>query len=114
MSFYNIPYFLTQVPHAEGKAGMVTILDPDRTVNIETFGKTLKNQLPSYAIPKFLRLATSLPMTGTFKVKKIELQKDGYDINKIKDPLYFYEGSTSIYVPLRDLYDDIMSGKKKL
>lgn len=93
---------------------MMTILDPERTVNVEELGKNLKNHLPNYAIPIFLRLTNSIPMTGTFKVKKRDLQKDGFDINKISDPLYFYDSKKSLYIPLQEVYDDIIKAKLRL
>lgn len=102
------------MPKADGKTGMVTILDPEKTVNLGELGKALKEHLPSYAIPLFLRLADALPMTGTFKVKKVELQREGFDLQSIKDPLYFYDLKQAIYVPLRDVYEDIISGKLKM
>lgn len=93
---------------------MVTILDPNRTIDIDELGKSLRDHLPGYAIPIFLRLADSLPMTGTFKVKKVELQNEGFDMKKIDDPLYFYDSKKSSYIPLKDVYEDIINEKMKL
>lgn len=102
------------MPKTDGKAGMVTIVDPEKSVNIEELGRKLKQHLPSYAIPMFLRLAGSLPLTGTFKVRKNELQNEGFDMNKIKDPLYFFDAKKVSYIPLQEVYEDIMNAKMKL
>ncbi|XP_018568291.1 long-chain fatty acid transport protein 4-like [Anoplophora glabripennis] len=103
-----------EVPGSEGRAGMAAIVDKDRTVNLNELAQGLKSHIPGYAIPLFLRITDALPMTGTFKVKKMELQKKGFNIHDITDPLYFYEAKKSTYVPLSDVYDDIISGKLKL
>jgi len=43
----------------------------------------------------------------------VDYQKEGFDINKIKDKVYMY--SNSKYVPLdEELYNDVMSGKRRL
>jgi hypothetical protein len=43
-------------------------------------------------------------------MKKVELQKEGFDIAGIKDQMYFYLSGK--YVPLDEtMYKDIMSGK---
>jgi len=51
---------------------------------------------------------------GTFKLQKIDLQKEAFDIEKIKEDSFYLlkEGS---YVPLdKDLYDSIISGTRRL
>ncbi|KDR22229.1 hypothetical protein L798_01835, partial [Zootermopsis nevadensis] len=69
------------------------------------FDKTL----PPYARPIFIRVLQKMNMTGTFKIKKTELQEDGFDPFKVKDKLYFRSGKE--YVPLTSqLYEDILKG----
>lgn len=93
---------------------MAAIVDKDKAVDVTELAQGLKSHLPGYAIPLFLRIMDSFPMTGTFKVKKIELQKKGFDVHQITDPLYFYDAKKSNYIPLAEVYDDIISGKLKL
>lgn len=52
-----------------------------------------------------------LQISGTHKIKKTELQKEGFSL--IEDPIYFLlQGS---YVPLtEEIYNSIMSGKTRL
>ncbi|KAJ8925470.1 hypothetical protein NQ315_009304 [Exocentrus adspersus] len=97
-----------EIPGSEGRAGMAAVIDKDKTLNVDELAKGLKSQLPGYAIPLFLRIMDSFPVTGTFKVKKIELQKDGYDVHKITDPLYIYDAKNVTYVPLAPVYDDVI------
>ncbi|XP_050294067.1 long-chain fatty acid transport protein 4-like [Anthonomus grandis grandis] len=103
-----------KVPHTEGRAGMVAIVDIDNSLDRTKLAKMLKQKLPSYAIPIFLRVMDTIPMTGTFKLKKVDLQKDGFDYDKITDhKLFFLKGDE--YVPLtKEIYDDIMHQRLKL
>jgi len=61
-------------------------------------------------VSKFL-IFSPLSPPGTFKLQKIDLQKESFDIEKMKgDSIYFFkEGS---YVPLdKELYQDLITGK---
>ncbi|CAL4113875.1 unnamed protein product, partial [Meganyctiphanes norvegica] len=54
-------------------------------------------------------------ISGTYKLRKSDLQKEGYDINLIKDPLFFLDAKQDKYVPLTsELYDTISEGKAGL
>lgn len=53
-----------QIPGAEGRAGMATILDADHTVDVKVLGEALSKALPSYAQPLFLRIADKIDLTG--------------------------------------------------
>ena len=35
------------------------------------------------------RLIRQLHLTGTYKLQKTELQKEGFDVNNIEDPVFF-------------------------
>ncbi|XP_054744209.1 long-chain fatty acid transport protein 4 isoform X1 [Anastrepha obliqua] len=77
------------IPHTEGRAGMAAIYDPNHDVDLELFADKLAKVLPAYARPQFLRFLTKIDMTGTFKLRKVDLQKEGFDPNKIKDTIYY-------------------------
>lgn len=114
LDYRDVIAYGVKVPGAEGKAGMATIIDPEKTVNFKKLATQLKSNLPSYAIPMFLRTIDSVPITGTFKLKKVDLQRDGFDIDKIEntDSLYFYNGTTGEYVPLtREVFKEITIGR---
>ncbi|XP_011879573.1 PREDICTED: long-chain fatty acid transport protein 4 [Vollenhovia emeryi] len=105
--------FGVEVPGNEGKAGMVAIYDPENSLDLKGLVGKLKKVLPNYAIPRFLRIVSELPMTGTFKLKKMNLQKDGFDVKKIKDPIYFLSNDT--YVRMTDEhYNNIVEEKIRL
>jgi len=102
-----------EIPNTDGRAGMVAILNTDNTIDLDVLAEEVTQQLPSYARPLFVRKIKELDITGTFKLKKMGLQKEGFDVNTLKDPIYFY--SNGKYVPLdKDLYTNIIGGKIKL
>lgn len=104
-----------EIPGSEGKAGMVAILDPDKKTDLKAFLKEAKNCLPAYAIPLFVRFAADLDTTGTFKIKKVDLQKEEFDIFKIKDPIYFLDSAAGEYVLLDEkMYEKIQKGEARV
>ncbi|EFA06666.2 long-chain fatty acid transport protein 4 [Tribolium castaneum] len=104
-----------EIPGTEGRAGMVAIVDRNNTLNMKQFCLGLKNNLPSYAVPIFVRVMTTVPMTGTYKLKKTELQKEGFNLEKIQDKLFLYDAKNVDYIELtKEKYHDIMTGKVRL
>ena len=99
------------VPGCEGRAGMAAIVDSDK-IDMDSLASSLINKLPVYARPHFLRLAPELDMTGTYKLKKRDLQLEGFNPDKIKDKLYFLDAKSNKYITLdSDLHFKISSGQ---
>jgi solute carrier family 27 fatty acid transporter 1/4 len=98
----------------EGRAGMAAIVDPDSLLDFKALAEGLDKSLPSYARPIFLRIVKELELTGTFKLKKINLQKEGFDPNKIQDKVYFRSGNKEYVEVTPELYEEIISGTAKL
>ncbi|XP_037825992.1 long-chain fatty acid transport protein 4-like [Lucilia sericata] len=95
------------IPNTEGRAGMAAIYDPDGQVDLDKFSQNLAKVLPAYARPQFLRFLTKIDLTGTFKLRKVDLQKEGYDPYKLSDALY-YQTPKGKYEPLtKEIYDKI-------
>lgn len=102
--------FGVEVPGCEGKAGMgVVVMEPQQLQNkLPHILSALKEDLPPYALPLFLRAASNIDTTGTFKLKKMDLQKEGFNLPKLlKDEesneghsLFFLDSKKSAYVPL--------------
>ena len=68
--------------------------------------------LPTYARPIFIRLVSVIDLTGTYKMRKIDYQKEGFDMDKIKDQVYFFHPSSQSFVPFdTELYGQLKSGK---
>lgn len=53
------------VPGVEGKAGMAAIVEDVAKFDLDRFLSNLKTELPSYAIPLFVRLVGNLDITGS-------------------------------------------------
>jgi acyl-CoA synthetase (AMP-forming)/AMP-acid ligase II len=104
------------VPGAEGRAGMAAlVLEPDQAFDPADLRRHVEQRLPSYARPRFLRLMSELSTTSTFKVKKVDLQKQGYDPARVQDPLYLLHPEQDAYVALTpELYAAISSGRLRL
>lgn len=102
------------IPHVEGKAGMAGIVDPDRKVDMVQLSAGVRGSLPAYAQPLFIRLLKEMPKTATFKLKKRDLQTEGFDITKVKDPIY-YLNKDGIYRELTaSQFEDLQTGKARL
>ncbi|XP_053625526.1 long-chain fatty acid transport protein 4-like [Plodia interpunctella] len=104
------------VPNIEGRAGMCGIVDADGTLDLEQLYRDLTNELPGYARPVFLRVMASVDLTGTFKMKKTDIQKEGFDPTLVKnDKLYYLDTKLGRYVPLGpEEYQKINSGQIRL
>ena len=84
---------------------------PDGTLDLAALRAHLVQRLPAYARPKFLRVATALITTATFKRTKGDLQRAGFDPNVTGDTLYFDDPASETFVPLDPaLYERIKTG----
>jgi fatty-acyl-CoA synthase len=89
-----------KIAGADGRAGMAALVLRDRAAFDEkAFFEFTEERLPGYAAPVFVRLAGEADMTTTFKLRKVDLQREGYDSAKVADPLYVRDGAAGAYVP---------------
>ncbi|HVU19288.1 MAG TPA: hypothetical protein VHE09_01050, partial [Rhizomicrobium sp.] len=101
------------VPGQDGRAGMASLV-VDPTFDPATLAVRLKDNLPAYARPVFLRMQPEMEITGTFKQRKVELVKEGFDPATITDPLYWYDPASAQYEPLTPArYADILESRVK-
>lgn len=56
-------------------------------------------RLPRYAAPVFVRVSAAADLTSTFKLRKVDLQRQGYGPALFTDPLYIRDESTRTYQP---------------
>lgn len=99
-----------EIPNVEGRAGMAAITDPERMLDLKALGNNLRKSLPSYARPQFLRVLEKIDMTGTCKLKKVDLQKEGFDPSIISDKLFYLNSKSQEYDPLTvDVYNKILN-----
>jgi acyl-CoA synthetase (AMP-forming)/AMP-acid ligase II len=105
-----------EIPKHEGKAGMAAIkFDQAFGFNSEEISGFVLNVLPKYSIPIFIRTRQHLEVTGSNKIRKTNLRKEGYNINEIKDPIYFWNALEKKYIPFDKFkYQEILEGKIKI
>jgi fatty-acyl-CoA synthase len=102
------------IPGADGRAGMAA-LAAEPEVDLPALRAHLIGRLPNYARPLFLRMREAIDVTGTFKYRKTELARQGYDPGATADVLYFDHPERRAYVRLdQDLYCRIQSGEIRL
>jgi len=101
------------VPGTDGRAGMAAITT-DGEVEYDNLYAWLAEHLPKYAIPLFIRVQQEAETTGTFKYRKVELVKEGFDPDDVSDPIWYFDPATSKYEPLTpDAFETIKSGAVK-
>jgi citronellyl-CoA synthetase len=103
-----------EVPHADGRAGMaaLALAEGVRELDLAGFSAHVNDLLPSYARPVFLRIQRELDTTGTFKMVKGDLRKQGYDLEQVNDPLLVMKPGATRYEPLdADFAEKIRAGK---
>ena len=88
-----------RVGSLDGRAGMAALVTEDE-IDLEALHAHVESQLPRYARPVFLRLQQEIEITGTFKQRKVDLVKQGFDPDEISDPIYFDDPRTATYVPI--------------
>lgn len=100
-----------RVPGHEGRAGMAALVT-DPTFDVSRVAPELAKKLPDYARPVFLRLLPQMAITGTFKLRKVELAAEGFDPGRVADRLYVFAPASSRYVPLdAELHEEILAGR---
>ncbi|XP_073941559.1 long-chain fatty acid transport protein 4-like [Choristoneura fumiferana] len=105
-----------EVPNTEGRAGMCGVVDASGSLDLTQLARDLAKDLPAYARPVFVRVMDSVDMTGTFKMKKTDLQKEGFDPSVVgKDKLYYHDAKLGQYLPLGpEEYEKIINGQIRL
>ncbi|MEL6686131.1 MAG: long-chain-acyl-CoA synthetase [Pseudomonadota bacterium] len=103
-----------EVPGYDGRAGMAALVSetPPDLVALKAY---LDKELPHYARPVFLRLSNESETTSTFKFKKTNLVKAGFDPERISEPVYYCDPESKSYVPIdAELFQKINDGSIRL
>jgi len=112
VEFCNV--YGVEVPRADGRAGMAALRLREGVdeLDLQGFAEYVSRELPSYARPVFLRVQREIEVTGTMKMVKGDLKRDGYDVGAVEDPLYVLPPGADSYRPLdADLYASIAAGE---
>ncbi|XP_036910506.1 very long-chain acyl-CoA synthetase [Sturnira hondurensis] len=104
------------VPGHEGRIGMASIkMKEDHEFDGKKIFKHVADYLPTYARPRFLRIQDTIEVTVTFKHRKVNLMKEGFNPAVVKDALYFLDEKAEMYVPMtEDIYNAISAETLKL
>ena len=105
--------FGVEIPSTGGRAGMAAVKLRDGVdFDGNAVAETVYKQLPSYAMPLFIRVVDEMEHTSTFKSRKVDLREQAYD-SSIEDPVYVLSGRGEGYVPFYDDYpEEVAAGKR--
>jgi fatty-acyl-CoA synthase len=95
----NANVYGVAVAGREGRAGMAAIVCSG-TCDLPALHSHLAANLPEYARPVFLRIQGEIDVTGTFKQKKVDLVREGFDPGMIREPIYFNDPQARAFVRL--------------
>jgi fatty-acyl-CoA synthase len=103
-----------EVKGREGRAGMAAIVcEPG--LDLAALRSYLAARLPDYARPMFVRIRDTIEVTATFKQKKLDLAREGFDPGNTGDEIFFDDPRAQAFVRLDDaLYAEIISGGVKI
>jgi fatty-acyl-CoA synthase len=91
------------VPEQEGRAGMLAIrLKDGCEFDPAALYEQAASKLPDYAVPLFVRILAHTQITLTYKLRKVDLQKAGYNPASCSDPLFVLDKNQASYVPYSD------------
>ncbi|KAI1287438.1 Long-chain fatty acid transport protein 4 [Halotydeus destructor] len=103
-----------EIPACEGRAGMAAMLPSEgpEKLSVKSLYDRICTDLPSYAMPIFVRILDKVDLTGTFKFNKVALKRDSFDPQVTRDSIYYLDAKAKIYCHLtKDLYEDILNGQ---
>lgn len=102
------------IPGTDGRAGMSAIV-VNEGFDITALPAHLAQRLPAYAHPVFVRVSRELQATETFKQKKGDLSREGFDPATISDPLFMADLRSGAYLPLdAEVHARILDGSIRL
>lgn len=91
-----------EVPGTEGRCGMAWVrVRPEEELDLDGLAKTLRAELPGYAVPRFLTTgAGDAAVTGTFKHQKADLKRAGYRRESNAGPVHVLAPDADGFAPL--------------
>jgi len=106
-----------EICNTNGRAGMAAITPAESLATLD-FSELLafvRQQMPAYAVPLFLRVKVKMETTGTFKYQKTRLKDEAFDPGRTgDDPIYAWLPGTDTYVQVTEqVLSDIQGGKHR-
>ena len=104
--------YAVEAPFADGRVGMAAlVVSPG--FDLAMLRRHANSHLPQFARPRFLRLCERLSVTETFKLRKMEYVREGYNPSLTDDRLFFDDIRQGAYRPLdKQLHDEIQSRRR--
>jgi len=102
------------VPGYDGRAGMASLVS-ETAPDLAALKALVDKELPHYARPVFLRLSSESDTTSTFKFKKTNLVKAGFNPANISEPIYFANPVTGTFEAVTpEIFAQITEGAVRL
>jgi fatty-acyl-CoA synthase len=102
------------IPGTDGRAGMAALV-VDPSFDLAALYPYLRDNLPAFARPLFLRLCGQMAVTGTFKHQKQVFIGQGYDPALVHDPLYLNDSTRCGFIAMDTaLHSKIAAGSLRL
>jgi fatty-acyl-CoA synthase len=87
-----------KIPQHEGRAGMAALtMRPSCEFDAKAFYTIVVDSLASYAQPQFVRVCAQMDMTETFKLRKIDYQRQGYNPAAFSDQLFVLDKANKTF-----------------
>jgi fatty-acyl-CoA synthase len=87
------------IPGHDGRAGMAALV-VNAQFDVDRLSALVQRELAAYARPLFLRILPQMEITGTFKHRKVDLVREGFDPSQLTDPVHFLDPAQGRYVLL--------------
>jgi citronellyl-CoA synthetase len=99
-----------KIPWVEGSCGMASLkLLEGENLNWSEFSKHINQRMPEHARPIFIRITQNLNWDQAENELKKSWREEGFNIDVVKDPMYFLDPQLNYYVPLtREIYNRII------
>jgi acyl-CoA synthetase (AMP-forming)/AMP-acid ligase II len=89
-------------------------LHSGKELDFRGLAQHLRNVLPKYAVPLFIRITEAMKLTGNMKHQKHELREEGADLDKCKgDRILWLKGNTYVDFTKKD-WEEMKGGQVKL
>ena len=90
------------VPGRDGRCGMLYMTQKeDGKIDLNGLAAHMRENLPPYAVPRFIRIGRKVDVTGTFKFQKSKLKNAAYKVSEVDgDALHLLERGVDTVEPL--------------
>ena len=93
---------------------MAAIVGTQDSIDLSGLAQQLFLSLPTYAVPLFIRFIPSIELIALFKLKKVKLRNEGFNIS-LPDPIFMLDTSCKVYQPLtEESYQQLQNGTARV